>query len=163
MDSGYIDRHSQNESPAFEEFERNELDLLESIENDVKVRREEIGKRIQSYMRLLAAPASEEDAQLRLQERLAEMLERIQELERENQALKISLEQTGDKPINENSKRSYLRMIATLCQMAKVDLSKRETTAILENKTKNLNLGLNNSTVRKMVREVIEERIRSAE
>jgi hypothetical protein len=158
---GYVDQHHPNESPAFEEYERNELDLLENIENDTKVRRDQLGIRIQSYMRLIAPPASEEDAQLRLQERLAEALELNQQLARENQALKASVEQSGTKPINENSKRSYLRMIATLCRVAKIDTHNRETTALLEKKTKDFNLALNNSTVRKMLREVIEESARS--
>ena len=82
-DAGYIDRNSQDESPAFSDYERYELDLLENLQSDLKVRRDQRGKRSKSYMRELAPPASGEDAGLRLKERLAETLEQLQALERE--------------------------------------------------------------------------------
>lgn len=161
-DAGYIDRNSQNESPAFNDYEQNELDLLENLQSDLTLRRDQRGKRIESYMRVLAPPASDGDAELRLKEHLAETLERVRDLELENQTLKASIGQVAESPINVNAKHSYLRMIGMLCAMCKYDIGKRETTATFERATKHSTLALNNSTIRKIFGEVIEEKNRTA-
>jgi hypothetical protein len=161
MDSGYVDRNSPTASPAFEEYERHELNLLEDMQDDLKLRRDQVGKRIRSYMNVLAPPSSEDDEQLRLKERLVEALERIQELERENQSQKLEIEQSDNKPINVRSKQAYLRMIALLCKSKATYLfTKRETIGIFERDTEKSPLALDNNTIRKIFKEVQEEELR---
>ena len=161
-DAGYVDPNSQYESPAFSDYERRELDLLENLQSDLKLRRDQRGRRIDSYMRVLVPPASDKDAELRLKERLAEVLEQVQDLEQKNQALKESIGQVPEAPVNVNTKHSYLKMIGMLCAMCKYDLAKRETTGIFERATKHSALALDNTTIRKIFGEVIEEKNRRA-
>ncbi len=56
--------------------------------------------RIDPYMRTLVPPASDEDAELRLKERLAEVLRQVQDLERENETLKTSIGRVSDHGID---------------------------------------------------------------
>ena len=159
-DSGYVDRNSPTTSPAFEEYERNELDLLEDMQDDLKLRRDQVGKRIRSYMNVLVPPSSEDDAQLRLKERLAETLERIHELEHENQSLKSTIERADNETINVRSKQSYLRMIAILSKFTKYDLEKTEAIGSFERDTMTSPLALNNTTIRNIFHEVQREVLR---
>ncbi len=154
---GYIDRLNFTERPAFEEYERNELDLLEHLEEDVKVRRHLIGKRIQSPLRTLAPPASGEDAHLQIQEQLAAALASIRELKQENQKLLISAEETRFAPLDENSKRSYVRLIAALCKKAGLDPNGSGTVGKITDASHELGKPVSNSTVLKLMVQVDDE------
>ncbi len=154
---GYIDRLTFTERPAFEEYERNELDLLEHLEEDVKVRRHLIGKRIQSPLRTLALAASEEDAHLQIQEQLAAALLSIQRLKLENDSLYAQIDQIRLAPLNAKSKRSYVRLIAALCQMAKVNINGKDTVGTLTLATVHRRMPLSTGTVEELLAQVDEE------
>lgn len=161
-DAGYVDPNSQYESPAFSDYERHELDLLENLQSDLKLRRDQRGRRIDSYMRVLVPPASDKDAELRLKERLAELLRQVQDLERENQTLKTSIGQVAETPVNALTKHSYLKMIGILCEKCKYDVRKHETTGTFDRDHMHSPLALNNTTIRKIFREVLKEKNRVA-
>lgn len=151
---GYIDRLISTDHPAFEEYERNELDLMENLENDVIVRRGSLGKRIQSPLRVLVPPASQDDERLQLQEQLAGAFMSLRELKRENEELHARVGEVKFAPLNEKAKRSYLRLIGALCKKAKIDINGTDTVGQLARDTLVNKRRLSKSTIAHLLEQV---------
>lgn len=137
--------------PALQEYEHRELELAEQIQNDLEMRRALRGRRAPPGWESHIPPFSEEEAHLRVKEVLSAALLQVSTLREELATLRSSSDYSNANP---RAERSYVKIIAALCQMPKTNPASADATSAIQARFEQLGIPLDDKTIRAVMRSV---------